>query len=845
MSTRKRRRGRSTGDFNDELDAHIELETQELIEDGMRPDEARSAARRRFGNISAARERFYEAQRAIWFDTLLQDARCAFRSMRRFPIATIVAIASLAAGIGATAATLTIRNAVFRSAPPLYRDPAQLSRLRLANNPAPAALYERWKPTLGAGAGAATTTTALSDVRADQRTVTRPVRGVTGTMFSVLGVNAELGDASALERTDLEAAPAALSYRVWEQLFDKRPDVLGRTFWIDNQPHVVVAVMPERFWLTDMSSPIWRPLDLRNVSPEEPLDVIARRPPGTPRESLDAQLKAITDSYIATLPPDRRRIRQHVAGIEGTPIGQQVALVLPYLLGVSVLLTLLMACANAAILMIAQWTTREHEIAIRASIGAGRGRIIRSLLTESIIVAGCAGLLGAGFTFALRGWIVARGVGDARFYNLSIDTGMLAQVAALTLSAGVLAGVMPAIYETRRLQANPLRAMAGADRVRQRWRHALVVLEVAITVALLVVTSSMVDGYRRAGSADMGFAPRPLIAASIQRRDGVNVEAILARLERVPGVASAAATTAAPYGAIGAQVTASADARGSNGINARQSAIGSEFFETLGVSIRSGRAFTPRDTAATRSAIINEALAQRLVAGGTAVGRTVWIGDTGYDIVGVVANYTTNVSGLEHTNPQIFLPLVREGDAPASMSFLIRAEGDPVPLLQTLRREIREAAPGTDVRRLYTVSQMREIIGQELLVGTAPLFPLITIGLLLTAAGIYGVLAFAVTRRARELAVRVAIGATNRDVIRLIATHTSRLVGIGALIGVGITFGLSRIVRAGGGAGSIYDPQLPAFLLPVLILVAIGLLASWIPSRRALKINPAIVLRTT
>jgi predicted permease len=766
--------------------------------------------------------------------------------MRRFPVATAVAIASLAAGIGATAATLTVRNAVFRSAPPLYRDPAQLSRLRVTDGRTSAALYELWKPTLGDNAGAATTTTALSDVRTDDRSVTRPIRAVSGSMFSTLGVAAELGTTDPLDRGTIEGGvPAVLSYRVWEQLFDKRNDALGRTFWIDNQPHVVVGVMPERFWLTDMTSPIWRPLDLRTLPADEPLDVIVRRGPATSIASLDAQLKAITESYTATLPQDRRRIRHTFRGVEGTPIGQQVALVLPYLLGVCVLLTLLMACANAAILMIAQWTTREHEIAIRASIGAGRGRIIRSLLTESVIVAVCAGALGAGFTFAVLGWIVARGVGDARFYNLSVDAALLGQVVALTLFTGALAGVMPAVYETRRLQANPLRAMAGAERVRQRWRNALVVLEVAITVALLVVTASMIDGYRRGLIADVGFAPQPLLAATVQQRDGVNVEAVLARLGRVPGVASVAATTGMPYAGLGTQVTAAHDAGGSNTIEARQVEIGVGFFSTLGVTIRAGRGFTSSDTAATRSAIVNEAFARRLFAGGAAVGRPVRIGDRSYDIVGVVANYTSNLAGLENTHPQVFLPLSLEGDAPPTVNFLMRAEGDPAQLLQTVRREIRDTAAGTEVRRLYTFSQMREIIGQELLVGTAPLFPLITIGLLLTGAGIYGVLAFAVTRRARELAVRLAIGATDRDVIRLITRHTSRLVGLGAVIGVGITFGLSRIVRAGGGAGSLYDPPPLAFLAPVVILIVIGLLASWIPSRRALKINPAIALRAT
>src|SRR5688572_2016185 len=287
-----------------------------------------------------------------WVDGLMHDVRCAFRSMRRFPIATAVAIASLAAGIGATAATLTIRNAVFRNPPPLYREPAQLTRLRLGGGRTPAALYERWREVLGANVAAAATTDAQSDIRIDDdRTVALEVRGVTGGLFSVLGVNAELGDTGPVDRFTGEGArPAVLSYRAWDRLFDKGTDVLGRTIWIDNEPHVVVAVMPERFWLTDMASPIWTPLDLRTAAAQEQLDVIVRRPQGTSGESLDAQLRAATDSYAATLTSDRRQIRHRFRGIEGTPIGEQVALVLPYLLGVCVLLTLLMACANAAIL---------------------------------------------------------------------------------------------------------------------------------------------------------------------------------------------------------------------------------------------------------------------------------------------------------------------------------------------------------------------------------------------------------------------------------------------------------------------------------------------------------------
>ena len=179
------------------------------------------------------------------------------------------------------------------------------------------------------------------------------------------------------------------------------------------------------------------------------------------------------------------------------------------------------------------------------------------------------------------------------------------------------------------------------------------------------------------------------------------------------------------------------------------------------------------------------------------------------------------------------------------MQFLVRADGDPAPLVQTVRRELRDSVKGVTVTRAFTFDQIIAVMGQEVLLGTAPLFPLIAIGMLLTTAGIYGVLAFAITRRSRELAVRVAVGARGTDLVRLVTAHAMRLVFVGSILGIGFTFALSRIVRAGGGGGSIYDPPVQAFVIPVLIVVVIGALATWIPSRRALKIDPAVLLRTT
>ena len=200
---------------------------------------------------------------------------------------------------------------------------------------------------------------------------------------------------------------------------------------------------------------------------------------------------------------------------------------------------------------------------------------------------------------------------------------------------------------------------------------------------------------------------------------------------------------------------------------------------------------------------------------------------------------------MQHAAAKMFVPLALDGPPMKQLQILVRAAGDPAPLLQTVRRELRNAAAGNVIPSSFTYDEIARVGAEEILIGTAPLVPLIAIGMLLTTAGIYGVLAFAIARRSRELAVRVAIGATGRDLVRLVTAHSVRLLLMGTACGVGLTFALSRIVRAGGGDGSIYDPDWPAFAVPVLIVFVIGALATLMPSRRATKIDPAVLLRTT
>jgi putative ABC transport system permease protein len=811
-------------------------------------------ARKAFGNITGVEERFYESRRVRWLDELRQDLRAAVRSVRRYPIACFVAVISLAGGIGETTATLTVREVVFHRPPVLYADPGQLSEVQIGTpqrpimplgSLVPGDLYARWAkdPALGATIGGGLDA-RVRDVRAADRTATLRVRPVTPNLFSLLGV------APAMGRTFLDARPAdrgslaIVSDRVWRSLLDAHPDVVGASIWIDDVPYTVAAVMPARFWFGDMNPAIWTALDSAALGPDDRLEVVARREASVSPDAFGSALRRNLTDYASHLPAAERQLRLKVSPLEGTPMGKQVSVVLPWLLAASVLLTLVIACANVAILMIAQWTGREHEIAIRASLGASRSRIVRSLVAESVVVAGCGGALGILATTALQSWMLWRAGSFTQFMDLSIDPWILLTSVGITFATGIAAGAAPAWHETRRLQANPLLGLATADRVRQRWRHTLVVAEITVTVALLVVAGAMLDGYRRNMAAAVGFSTRPLIAEQVENPAGVPIAKVLDIVAALPGVSGAAAATAVPYAASGPMQLLSVDGAAAPAVNAERVSVSPGFFETLGVAMRAGHGFSAADSEATRTAILNETLARRLFAGADAIGRRVLVGSTSYEVVGVVDNYSNSSFQETTRDAKLFLPLTTGGRARTRVPLLVRAQGNPAPLVEAVRRAIRDSVAGATVSSAHTLDQVIAVGGQEILVGTAPLMPLILTGTILTAAGIYGVLAFAIARRSKELAVRVAIGAGKHDIVRLVAGHSVRLIATGAVLGIGVTFALTRVVQAIGGGGSVFDPRWPAFVVPMAIIAAIGGTATAIPARRAGRIDPAVLLRT-
>jgi predicted permease len=837
------RRRRLDAELDEEIQDHLDRAAARFRANGLSPADARLAALRDFGGVVQAREASLDLRRSPWLDELGQDLRQSLRAFRHYPVAVVVATLSLAMGIGATTSTLEIRDVLFHKAPLLYKEAGQLSRPQLATptsplrptSTVPGALFAVWRTSPLEASLAAATPTRISELRTDDRSSTMRVRAATSNLFSILGVEALVGVAR------LAPGTVVLSDRAWQTLFDRRPDVVGRLLWIDGVSYAVAGVMPKQFWFASMDTRVWVWLDERTLASEASLEAVARRPARMSSAGLGVQLQGGVNAYAMTLPSGEQDIRLAVSGIEGTPVGRAVSEALPWILTAAVLLTLLIACANVAILVIAEWTAREHELAIRVSLGASRGRLVRSLLVETLGIAGLAGVLGIGMTLVLLRVATSRVGGDATLFDLTVDPRILAQAVALTVVAGVISGVGPAWLETRRLDTNPQRVLAASERVRQKWRHALVVLEVAVTVALLLVTSSLLRTYQRQMTSDPGFNPHPLLALRVENSRGVPRAIVAAALRHLPGVASVVEATGVPYMGIG-HLEAVSETAGEHRERAELLAVDEHLFATLDVPLRAGRAFTTADTPATRTALVNETLARRLFPGESAVGKTVRLQGQIYDVIGVVATYADQALQPLDRAAKVFVPLTRDDGATQAI-YMIRSNGDPAALVKPVREATLDSAAGNRVASIYTLDQITEIAAQEILVGTAPLAPLVFTGILLTAAGIYGVLAFSVTRRSRELAMRMAVGATRGTVCRLVIAQGMTLIVVGAGLGGAATFALARLVRSFGPDAGFLDIDLVGLAASVALIAVIGVLATSVPSRRAMRLDLAPLLR--
>jgi putative ABC transport system permease protein len=792
------------------------------------------------------RERVHDTQRAVWLDWVRQDLGVALRNIARRPVSALIIAISFASGIGLTTVAFVLRDALFLAPPPLYREAQQLSFVDLlrAQRPGtlvPAGLYAGWAAgSAGDWTVAAVSVEGSSDVRVGERLGNFDLQFVTPNFFSVLGVDAHIGGASVHALQEGAVRPIVLGYAPWQSLFDGRADAVGETLWIGDRSYTVVGVMPRRFWFESMNPTLYAVLDLSTFGQEHGLLVIGRRAPQLGPEGLGQKLQSTVAAYASSSGDER--IAVGVRAVSGTPIGNAMALFMPWLFGAATILTLIIACANVATLTVVQWAHRDAEIGMRVALGASRWRIFHLLITESLVYACAGGVIGVGAIFVLRAVLVAYGGPVLRLLNLSVRPETLVAAALVTLAAGLLAGVSPAFVESAKRCATTVRGNTR-ERVRRRFQHGLVVAQIALTVALFVTVGTLVDSYRRNTSQNLGFGAGSLASVSLRVEPGVSRDDVRAATLRVPGVKTVEMATALPFVGGGARLRAAVDAHGTQGTRVEFVGIEPGFFSALGVPLRAGRTFTPAEIASNAPVlIVTEDLARRLFGNANPVGSLLWLDGSPRSIVGVTAKYSSTF------NPQrpasVFGPLPPSpAEAATTVRFLLRTANSPAETLPRVRHELASVG-GIRVTEAITIEGARTRMSEDALTLAYPLIPLNVAGLLLTAAGIYGVLAFSVAQQTHALAVRIAIGATLWDLVRCIGWLGARLLICGSVLAVVITFALTRIVRATGGGGSPLDtPGWLAFAVPVLVVMGVGTAAMFVPFQRVLRVNPVLLLR--
>jgi predicted permease len=856
-------------EMDQEMEFHVAMATQRNVERGMPPETARRQAKLAFGSADGFREAGREAQRARVAEDLISDIRFALRSLRRSPSFTVAAVLTVALGIGASTAMFTVVNAVLlRPLPiPLPEDFTYVGWVwggKGGEIPALTAFqYEFVRDHNRAFEAVATYGTQeafLGEESAAQR-----IRGlrVSDGFFRTIGFSPHLG--RAFEARELEAGGPAvviLGDDVWRTRFGADPGILGRQIRLDGEPHTVVGVLPPefRFPPATRNTGFLVPLAVQADPIDEGhnSDVIGRLRHGTSDVGRAAELRALSSAFRAAYPSlaaDGESFRLFTHSEVFVDSDRRTLL---WVLFGAVSLVLLIACANTATLLLVRASTRQHEIAVRASIGAGPVRILQQLLTEGLVLSLMAAALGVFFSsIAIRSFLASAPTALPAGADLGIDMRVLAYAAAVCIVTGLIFGLAAGVpaYRTR-LQSVLLGGTRGATTGRTRIREALVFLETAAAVVLLSGATLLTASFARLIRVDPGFEADRVVAVRLGRlppeydpvrRDQL-IDRLLARVRALPGVEHAAAAPSLPLER-GLNFPVDIAERTDLAIGAVELRfVSPEYLATLGVPLRAGRDFNDSDGAGAEPvAIVNEAFARHFWDDAAPVGRTIQIGhfkDSWH--VGPDSRHQTRVIGVaadirelgldRPARPTVLLP--RAQSSQGTPLLLVRGASPALlnTLLATVTAEEPQLAP--EVERLSAVvsrSVAEPRFRTLLLVGFA------VFALLLAGIGIYGVIAAVVQQRQREIGLRLALGARRSGVALAVARRCLANVAAGTLAGLLVFWAARRVLSSMLYDIAPGDPRVLAVTVAVLALVAA--FASWIPARRATHIDPATSLR--
>jgi predicted permease len=862
-SRRWRSRRRRDEELERELRAHLELEAEEQQHAGLPPQEARYAAQRAFGNTTL----IAEDTRALWGWTLLdqlgQDLRYAIRTLLRSPAFTAVAVLCLALGIGANTAIFSLVDAALLRMLPVT-DPERLVVVRNmdpgrrggSSFSYPSFVYVQQH----ARAVAAVFAYARIDLNLSAGDVTDAPAGVlvSDNYFSALGVQPVIGRAFAHS----DEAAAVLSYRYWQTRLHGDPAIAGRAVVLNGVPFTVIGVAPRRFFGVEVGGwpDVFVPLTwCDRLLPGKPrlpmpnsfwLSVMARLRPEVGASEAAARTEVVYHQGISEQPLpghlvrhlQQQRITFVPAGKGMGSIREQFGTPLLILMTV-VALVLLIACANVANLLLARAAARRKEIAVRLALGAGRVRLVRQFLTESLVLSAAGGVLGLLFGVwsarALTGFLTNR------VLDVTLDARVLVFTLLASVFTGLLFGAAPGLRATRVDLTPSFKGDAAPESPRRRLRLGgfLVSGQVAVSLLLLIGAGLFIRTLGNLRALDAGFRGDHVLLATLNpglsrytpKRSEAFFEDLLGRVSALPGVRSATLADAPLLG--GTYIDGFSVEGATQPAEACIRIVGPRFFETMGIEIRLGRDFSTGDRlSSTRVAIVNETLARKYFAGRNAIGKH--IGDM--EIVGVIAD--TRYRRLRETTPNtVYLPINQTQRWFSSERTLhVRTFTGPSGMAAAVREQVRALDKNLPVEIKLFPDLVDEDLVQERLVAHLSGF-FAGLALLLTAMGLYGVIAYNVQRRTREIGIRMSLGARRAAVVSMVLRDCLLLAGVGVAAGVPASFWLSRLVARQLFGIAPGDPATIA--AAALFLVLVAALAGYLPARRASHVDPIAALR--
>jgi putative ABC transport system permease protein len=807
---------------------------------------------------------------------LLQDLRYGFRTLRQSPGFTIVAVLTLAIGIGANTAIFSFVDAVLLKPLP-YAEPDRI--LRVLEKPPGGGFngistlnYLDWRKDnrvfeyMAAQTGGAVILTGASE----------PVqlRGsrVSPHYFDIFSVQAALGRTFAADEDQPgKDRVAVLSHKVWESKFGSDPKIIGRSFLMDGEPTTVVGVLPAGGAYDRSFSQVWRPLSFKPENMTRNFHwfgAYARLKRGVTLEQARAQMDTIGARIARDYPDSNKGWGVAVDPFAETIVGKQLRESLYVLLG-AVGMVLLIGCANLANLTLARATAREREVAIRASLGAGRARLVRQFLTENVLLSICGGALGLAVGYATMAGLkmAVPPYAFPREANIAIDGRVLLFTLALSVVTGMIFGLAPAIQATRPNLTESMKEGgrgASSGGARQKLRGALVVTEVALAFVLLTGAGLLIRSFFQMRQADPGFDSTNVLTAGLPIPDkrfpdpaqlNAYLRQITARVSSLPGVRDVAVTSALPMQGWGYGMPFQISGRPPVDRANRQPCffkmVTPSYFRSLGMRVRKGRALSERDAKGSPPvAVINEAMEKKYFSNEEPLGKRILIqqivpGKTqlgpeiAWEVVGVVANEVVTSVDDKRDNPGVYVS--NEQSPVYFQSLLVRAAMDPLRLQKAIVEAVHEIdkdQPLTDVKTLEQIRSESMASGrlESILLGVFA-----AVAMLLSAIGIYGVISYSVAQRTHEIGIRAALGASGGNILGLVLKAGMSMAGIGLAIGLAGSLALSRLLATLLFGVGERDPVTMAAVAAILGCVA--LLACYIPAYRATRVDPIVALR--